>query len=80
MNSHYSALDCEELISDKQWIKLAKLSKQFNLPVSTILAELYWEPNSTEERDDHQNFVGKIPISKRNHLYGMLHYSGSLHT
>ncbi len=80
MNSHYSALDCEELISDKQWIKLAKLSKQFNLPVSTILAELYWEPNSTEERNDHQNFVGKIPISKRNHLIGMLHHSGSTHT
>lgn len=75
-----SALDCTEFISDKQWIKLAKLSTQFNLPVSTILAELYWEPNSTEERDDHQNFVGKIPISKRNHLYGMLHYSGSTHT
>lgn len=77
---NHSALDCTELINDKQWIKLAKLSTQFNLPVSTILAELYWEPNSTEERDDHQNFVGKIPISKRNHLHGMLHYSGTTHT
>ena len=75
-----SALDCTELLSDKQWIKVAKLSMQFNLPVSTILAELYWEPNRHEERNDRQNFVGKIPISKRNHLIGMLHYSGSTHT
>ena len=35
ITSNQSALDCTELISEKQWIKLAKLSAQFNLPVST---------------------------------------------
>jgi len=72
-----SAIDCTELLSDEQWIKVAKLSLQFNLPVSTILSELYWEPNNSEEG---ANFVGKIPISKRNHLFGMLHHSGTTHT
>jgi len=72
-----NALDCTELLSDEQKIKLYQLSLQFNLPVTTILSELYLEPNDSEEG---ANFVGKIPISKRNHLFGMLHHSGTTHT
>ena len=72
-----NALDCTELLSDEQKIKVYNLSLQFNLPVPAILSELYLEPNDSEEG---ANFVGKIPISKRNHLFGMLHHSGTTHT
>ena len=74
-----AALDNTELISDAQWLKLAKLSFMFNLTVAQILAGLRFELNENA-RDDEQNMIGNIPISKTSHLHGLLHHNGSTHT
>ena len=74
-----SALDNTELISEAQWAKLARLSLNSGLSVETMLGAMQVEFNE-ESPDDQQNLIGRIPVSAKGWLHGLLHWTGSTHT